>query len=76
MGLFDDHTLVLMARFDAPRAVDLIERHRVASMYLPPILMQRIAALPGVGARDFSSVQTVSPAWRPSRAWARPARRG
>lgn len=68
-GLFDDHTLVLMERFDAARAADLIERHRVEVMYLPPILMQRLAALPGVDARDFSSVQALTstgascPAW-------------
>lgn len=68
-GLFDDHTLVLMEHFDAARAVDLIERHRVEIVYLPPILMQRIAALPGLDARDFSSLEAVAGAGAPCPPW-------
>ncbi len=68
-GLFDDHTLVLMERFDAARSVELIERYRVEAMYLPPILMQRIAALPGIAARDFSSIQVVTSMGAPCAPW-------
>lgn len=68
-GLFDDHTLVLMERFDAARAVELIALHRIESMYLPPILMQRIAALPDVSARDFTSVQAITSMGAPCPPW-------
>jgi bile acid-coenzyme A ligase len=68
-GLFDDNTLVLLERFDAQLVVDLIERHHVDSMYLPPILMQRIAALPGLRARAFSSVKTVASMGAPCPPW-------
>lgn len=68
-GLADDHTLVLMEKFDAGRAADLIERHRVSYAYLPPILMRRLALLPDFPARDFSSFDAmhssaaVCPVW-------------
>lgn len=68
-GLFDDHTLVLMERFDAARAVALIEHYRIEAMYLPPILMQRIAALPDVRTRDFSSIQAVASTAAPVPIW-------
>lgn len=68
-GLFDDHTLVLMERFDAAQAVELIERYRIAALYLPPILMQRIAVLPCVGNRDFSSIQAVMSTAAPVPIW-------
>jgi bile acid-coenzyme A ligase len=68
-GLFDDNTLVLMERFDAARAIELIERHRIEAMYLPPILMQRIGAVPGVRQRDFSSIQTVGSTAAPVPIW-------
>ena len=47
-GLFEGHTLVLMDRFDAARAVDLIERHRVNFAFFAPTMMRRIAQLPDV----------------------------
>ncbi len=68
-GLADDHTLVLMEKFDAVRAADLIERHRVSYAYLPPILMRRLALLPDFRERDFSSFEAmhssaaVCPVW-------------
>jgi bile acid-coenzyme A ligase len=69
LGLYDDHTLVLMERFDAQRAAETIARHRVEAMYLPPILMQRIAALPALRARDFSSVRAVTSMGAPCPPW-------
>lgn len=58
-GLMKDHTLVIMQRFDAARAVDLIERYRVSYAYMPPIIMQRIARLPGIEQRDLSSFEAM-----------------
>lgn len=68
-GLADDHTLVVMEKFDAARAASLIERHRVSYAYLPPILMRRLALLPDFRQRDFSSFDAmhssaaVCPVW-------------
>lgn len=68
-GLADDHTLVLMEKFDTARAADLIERYRVSYAYLPPILMRRLALLPNFQERDFSSFDAmhssaaVCPVW-------------
>ncbi|HEX3721643.1 MAG TPA: AMP-binding protein [Nitrolancea sp.] len=58
-GLADDHTLVVMEKFDATRAADLIERRRVSYAYLPPILMRRLALLPDFWERDFSSFDAM-----------------
>lgn len=57
VGLFEDHTIVVMEQFDAARAVDLIERHRVSFGGWAPIVMQRIARLADVRQRDFSSIE-------------------
>jgi bile acid-coenzyme A ligase len=55
-GMLDGHRSVLMARFDAARAVDLIERHRVNISIMVPTMLMRIARLPDVRERDFSSI--------------------
>ncbi len=68
-GLMKDHTLVIMQRFTPEQAVELIERHRVSYAYLPPIIMQRIARMPGIEKHDLSSIEAfhssaaVCPAW-------------
>jgi bile acid-coenzyme A ligase len=68
-GLMKDHTLVIMQRFTPEQAVDLIERHHVSYAYLPPIILQRIARMPGVEERDLSSIEAfhssaaVCPPW-------------
>jgi len=68
-GLADDNTLVLMERFDAARAVEAIERHRVNYAYMPPIIMRRIIMLPGVYERDFSSIQAIQSSAAPCPPW-------
>jgi bile acid-coenzyme A ligase len=68
-GLFEGHTVILLEKFDAALAVDVIERHRVTFLGMVPIVMQRIARLPDVMDRDFSSIEAfyhsgaVCPAW-------------
>ena len=57
MGLFEDHQLVVMERFDPVRFLDLIERHRVNFGFMVPTMMHRIIRVPGAGSRDFSSVE-------------------
>jgi acyl-CoA synthetase (AMP-forming)/AMP-acid ligase II len=54
-------TLVIMPRFDAERALELIERHRVTTTFMAPTLLQRIMDVPAeVRARhDVSSVRAL-----------------
>ena len=54
-------TTVVMHRFDAERALQLIERHRVTSTFMAPILLRRILDLPArVRERyDVSSMRVL-----------------
>lgn len=69
IGLFEGHTLIAMERFDAAHAVDLIERYRVSFAGWAPIVMQRIARLPNVRARDFSSIECFYHSGGPCPPW-------
>jgi bile acid-coenzyme A ligase len=51
--------LVVMEKFDAARALDLIERHRVTTFTATPTMLQRMADVPGVDDRDLSSLVWV-----------------
>jgi len=51
--------LVVMEKFDAARAVDLIERHRVTTFTATPTMLQRIADLPGIDERDLASIEWI-----------------
>jgi len=69
MGLFEDHTLVLMERFNAARAIDLIERHRVNFAFLAPTMMKRILDEPNARSRDFSSIEGIFQTAAPCPSW-------
>jgi bile acid-coenzyme A ligase len=56
--LAGDH-LVVMAKFDAARMVDVIERHRISTFTATPTMLQRIADLPRIAGRDLSSIQWI-----------------
>jgi bile acid-coenzyme A ligase len=58
-----------MERFDAARAVDLIERYRINFGFLVPTMMKRILQLPGIERRDFSSVHAFFHTAAPCPAW-------
>jgi bile acid-coenzyme A ligase len=58
-GLLAGTTSVVMSRFEAGLAVDLVERYSVAAVCLVPTMMAHIAKLPGVDDRDLSSVRLV-----------------
>jgi 2-furoate---CoA ligase len=47
---------VCLPRFDAARALELIERERVTNLYLVPTLYHDLLAHPDFGKRDVSSV--------------------
>lgn len=51
--------LVVLERFDAARAVDAIERHRVTTFTATPTMLQRLADLPGIDGRDLSSIEWI-----------------
>jgi bile acid-coenzyme A ligase len=68
-SLFSDDTVVLMERFEAGRAVDLIERYRVTTVTMVPTMLQRIARLPGIGSRDLSSLESVLQGGAPCPEW-------
>jgi bile acid-coenzyme A ligase len=51
--------LIVLERFDAARAVDAIERHRITAFTATPTMLQRIADLPGIDDRDLSSIDWI-----------------
>jgi bile acid-coenzyme A ligase len=48
--------IVVMEKFDAARAVELIERHRISTFTATPTMLQRMADLPDIEQRDLSSL--------------------
>ena len=68
-GLALGQTVVLMERFDAELAVDLIERHRVEFVTMAPIMMQRIIRLPEIHRWDLTSLQAVVHSASPCPHW-------
>jgi bile acid-coenzyme A ligase len=52
-------TLTLMAKFDAALAVDLIEQERITAITATPTMLARMARLPDITHRDFSSLVWV-----------------
>lgn len=68
-GLMKEHTLVVMERFNAEQCADLIERHRISYFYFPPILMRRLALLPGIRERDLSSIEAMHSSAAPCPPW-------
>jgi bile acid-coenzyme A ligase len=68
-GLAHEQTIVMMERFDAAHAVELIERHNVNYAYFPPIIMRRIALLPDIQQRDFSSIEAIQSSAAPCPDW-------
>ena len=57
--LLQDCPIVLMERFDAARAVDLIEKYHVVFTVMVPTMLMRVARLPDVASRDFSSLERI-----------------
>ncbi len=69
LGLFEAHTLIVMERFDAARAVELIERHGVNFAFLVPTMLLRMSRLPEIGQRDLSSLSALSHSAAPCPEW-------
>ena len=56
--LFGDR-LVVLEKFDARRAIDVIEKHKITTFTATPTMLQRIADVPGVDDRDLSSLAWI-----------------
>src|SRR5205814_221793 len=65
LGLFYGHSLVVMERFDADRAVRLIRDHRVTWAMLVPTMMRRIAQSAEVSPAALSSIEMIAHASAP-----------
>jgi acyl-CoA synthetase (AMP-forming)/AMP-acid ligase II len=50
-------TVVVMSRPDPTELLDLIEKHRVTELFLPPTVIYRLLEVPGIETRDFSSLR-------------------
>jgi bile acid-coenzyme A ligase len=64
-----DELVVLMERFDAALCADLIERHRVTTVTMAPVMLLRLARLPGIEGRDLSSLRSVLQGAGPCPPW-------
>jgi bile acid-coenzyme A ligase len=73
-GLGIGQTIVLMERFDAASAVELIEEFQVEWVYMVPTMMRRILSLPDLSSDSFASLEMLyhtaaaCPEWL-KRAW-------
>jgi len=68
-GLFEEHELVLLDRFDAARALDAIERHRVQWACLVPTMMQRMLREQHARPRPLTTLEGVLHTAAPCPAW-------
>ena len=62
-------TVVLMERFDAELALDLLERHRIGWTTLVPTMMLRMARVEGIERRDFSALEGLMHTAAPCPPW-------
>jgi bile acid-coenzyme A ligase len=51
--------LVVLEKFDAALFVDAVERYRITNFTATPTMLARIAALPDIHQRDFSSIAWI-----------------
>ncbi len=68
-NLLAGEEIVLLERFNAPRILDLIERHRVTGFIGATPMLERLAAVPGIEGRDFSSLYWVQQGAAPLPVW-------
>jgi bile acid-coenzyme A ligase len=52
--------LFVMEKFDARRALEVIERHRITTFTATPTMLQRMADVPGIDDRDLSSLVWIT----------------
>jgi bile acid-coenzyme A ligase len=75
IGLFRGSHVIVTTRFDPAETLELIERHRVAWMWVVPTMMSRIMRIPQAQrlAVDVSSLKTVWHGAAPCPPWVKEA---
>ncbi|HEX9889945.1 MAG TPA: AMP-binding protein [Nitriliruptorales bacterium] len=68
-GLILGDPIVLFEKFDAPRIVEAIERHRINQFIVVPAVLQRLAEVDGIEDRDLSSLVAVGYGGAPCPEW-------
>jgi len=68
-GLAMGDTMVLFEKFDAAAIVDAIERDRINQFIVVPVVLQRLAQVPGIEDRDLSSLEAVGYGGAPCPDW-------
>lgn len=58
-ALLQDCRVVLMEKFDAPRTLELIERHRINFACMVPTMLLRVARVEDAASRDLSSIERL-----------------
>ena len=56
----EGHRVVVMEKFDAALAVEMIERHRVTFAVMVPTMLQRIARLEALRPEQFASIRRLT----------------
>ena len=69
IGLYQDQTLILTARFDPAQVLALIGQYQVEYTYLAPIMMSRIAKFPDAKQYDLSSLKCLMHTAAPCPPW-------
>jgi bile acid-coenzyme A ligase len=59
-NLLTGDLLFVMEKFDAARALDVIERHRISTFTATPTMLQRMVDVPDVDERDLSSLVWIT----------------
>lgn len=68
-ALLQGQSVILMERFTAELALELIERHRVNTLTATTIMLQRMARCPDISGRDLSSIQSLLHGGAPLPQW-------
>ena len=58
-NLLGGDNVIVLEKFDAALAIDVIERHRVSTFTCTPTMLKRMADVPNVDARDLSSIEVI-----------------
>lgn len=61
--------IVLLERFNAPRILDLIEKHRITGFIGATPMLQRLAQVPDIDQRDLSTLDWVQQGASPLPEW-------
>ncbi|MFL6239063.1 MAG: class I adenylate-forming enzyme family protein [Actinomycetes bacterium] len=58
-NLLGGDNVIVLEKFDAAQAIDVVERHRVSTFTCTPTMLKRMADVPNVDARDLSSIEVI-----------------